>query len=56
MKIPEMPAGAIGCTNWDREAAGKHQTKNLKFLAYQQGLAGAQIGILELMVSIKLKI
>ena len=30
--------------------------KNLKIVACQQGLVGAQIGILEVMVSVKLKI
>ena len=40
----------------DPESDATNQTKNLKFLACQQGLVGAQIGILKLMVSVKLRI
>ena len=40
----------------DPETTGTHQTKNLKSLAWQQGLVGAQIGTLvSIMVSIRLK-
>ena len=42
--------------NGDTGTCGKHQTKNQKFVVYQQGLQGAEIGTLGPVASIRLKI
>ena len=55
-KISGTPAEDSKGKNWDIGTYGKHQTKNLKFLVYQQSQQGQKIGTLGPMANIRLKI
>ena len=53
--FPGIPAGVAGCKIQDPGTYGMHQTKNEKFLIYQQGLQGAEFRSLGHMECIRLK-
>ena len=54
-KIPGVPAGANRGRIRDTGTYDNHQTKKKKFLAYQRGPTGAELGTLGHMATIRLK-